>query len=335
MDSRWLAVVLGVLGCCAPAREAQGQAAAVSAATGTLVFEGACDASGAVPLGNGLFVVGDDEDNLLRVYDSRRGGPPLRTLDLSPSLALPAKKRPPEADIEAATELGGRAYWLSSHGRSSSGKAQPSRLRFFATTAPADGVDLRVLGTPTARLLEDLLADPRLQGFGLREAAELAPKTRGGLNIEGMTAMLDGSGVLIGFRGPVPGGKALVVPLLNPRELSEGQAARLGDPLRVDLGGLGVRGISSWRGRYLLIGGQMESGGASRLFLWKGGADGPVPVQARELAGLNPEAFVSQEGAERLLVLSDDGSRLHGNVECKRLKDPAQKRFRGAWVTLP
>ncbi len=85
--------------------------------------------------------------------------------------------------------------------------AKVARPRFFATTAPADGQELQVLGTPTARLLEDLLAEPRLQGFGLRQAAELAPKTQGGLNIEGMTAMLDGAGVLIGLRGPCRGAR--------------------------------------------------------------------------------------------------------------------------------
>jgi hypothetical protein len=33
-----------------------------------------------------------------------------------------------------------------------------------------------------------------------------------------------------------------------------------------------------------------------------------------------------------VLVLSDDGSQLIDGTECKRLSDPAQKRFRARWI---
>lgn len=300
-----------------------------------LVFEGGCDASGAVDLGSGLFVVGDDEDNILRVYDARRGGGPVQTADLSPTLELPVKKKPPEADIEAATGLGARAYWLSSHGRSSSGKKDPSRLRFFATTAPEDGKELRLVGRPYTQLMEDLLAEPRLAPFELESAELRAPKEPGGLNIEGMTAMPDGKSVLIGFRSPVPEGRALVIPLLNPEGLVEGERARFGEPRLLDLGGLGIRALSWWRGRYLLIGGAVANEAPSRLFTWSGGEDAPVPVPSVDLAGLNPEAVVSAEDAEGILLLSDDGTRVVDGVACKRQKDPAKKRFRGLWLRLP
>lgn len=300
-----------------------------------LVFEGGCDASGAVDLGGGLFVVGDDEDNILRVYDSRRGGGPVQTADLSPTLELPAKKKPPEADIEAATGLGGRAYWLSSHGRNSSGRKDPSRLRFFATTAPAGGQGLRLEGRPYTRLIEDLLAEPRLAPFELASAELRAPKEPGGLNIEGMTAMPDGKSVLIGFRSPRPQGRALVVPLLNPEALVEGERARFGEPRLLDLGGLGIRALSWWHGRYLLIGGAGANEAPSRLFTWGGGDDTPVPVLDVSLEGWNPEAVVSAEDADGILLLSDDGTRVVDGVECKRQKDPSKKRFRGMWLRLP
>lgn len=300
-----------------------------------LVFEGGCDASGAVDLGNGLFVVGDDEDNILRVYDGKRGGGPVHTVDLSPTLELPARKKPPEADIEAATGLGANAFWLSSHGRSSSGKKDPSRFRFFATTAPADGKDLRMVGRPYTHLLEDLLAEPRLAAFHLEEAERKAPKEPGGLNIEGMTAMEDGTSVLIGFRSPLPEGRALVIPLLNPEALVEGERARFGEPRLLELGGLGIRALSWWRGRYLLIGGAVANEAPSRVFTWRGGDDVPVPVPSVDLAGWNPEAVVSSEHEEGILLLSDDGTRMVDGVECKRQKDAAKKRFRGLWLRLP
>ncbi|CAM3424024.1 DUF3616 domain-containing protein [Corallococcus sp. ZKHCc1 1396] len=302
---------------------------------GTVVFEGSCDASGAVELGEGLFVVADDEDNILRLYDARAGGRPLKTVDLSPSLELPVKKKPPETDIEAGSRLGDLAFWLTSHGRNSSGKKQPARLRFFATSA-ADAEHVQLIGQPYTRLLEDLLAEPRLAPYGLADAEPLPPKQAGGLNIEGLTAMLDAPGMLIGFRSPLTQGKALVVPLLNPEQVvREGVSARFGAPRLLDLGGLGIRSLSSWRGRYLIMAGATASEARSRLFTWKGGDDPPVPVDAVDLSRLNPEAFFTPDTSDEVLLLSDDGTVSLDGVECKRQKDPALKRFRGVWTALP
>jgi hypothetical protein len=279
-------ICAGVLATGCAARGVPEQPKRLAVASGTearpsVVFEGMCDASGAVALGGGLFVVGSDEDNLLRVYDARRGGAPVRSVDLSPDLELPSRKKPPEADIEAATGLG-----------------------------------------PLS--------------FSLTEAETLPPKSSGGLNIEGMTAMADGRSLLIGFRSPVPRGRALVVPVLNPTEIvRDGARARLGEPRLLDLDGLGIRSLSWWRGRYLIISGGTASEATSRLFTWRGGDDVPVPVSQVDLTGLNPEAFFTPEQAEEILLLSDDGSVPLDGVECKRLKDPARKRFRGVWVRLP
>ncbi len=123
-----------------------------------LTFEGAGDASGAVVLQDWLFAVGDDEDNFLRIYDGRVGGPPVAKVDVSAQLGLVGKRRAPELDIEAATGVGELALWLTSHGRNSSGKAAPARLRLFATTRPSDASGLELVGHPYATLLEDLIA---------------------------------------------------------------------------------------------------------------------------------------------------------------------------------
>jgi hypothetical protein len=294
-----------------------------------------CDASGAVTLGRDRFVVADDEDNVLRVYDAGRGGAPLAAVDLSAGLELPAKKKkPPETDIEAGTRLGDRALWLTSHGRNSKGKLQVSRLRFFATTAPAGGaLDITVVGKPYAHLLDDLLAAPSLGRFGLARAAELPPKQPGGLNIEGMTARPDGRSVLIGFRNPVPGGRALLLPLLNPLELPAGARARWGPPRQLDLGGLGIRALSWWRGRYLVIAGPVDAGPA-RLYTWDGEAAAAQPVAGVDIAGLNPEGVFSPDDRDQVLLLSDDGTVELDGTPCKDLTDPGKKRFRGKWITL-
>jgi hypothetical protein len=305
-----------------------------------------CDASGAVPLDDRLFAVADDEDNILRVYDAERGGAPLQLADVSEKLGLPRKakkpkkkKKPkpvkwPETDLEAATRIGNLAFWITSHGRNSSGKLKTERHRLFATTLPQASLELEldVEGQPYESLLSDLLSDPRFQRFELGRASELAPKDEGGLNIEGMTARPEG-GVWIGFRSPVPAGRALLFPLLNPEETVRGAAARLGDPLTIDLGGLGIRSLSSWHGRYLIVAGHHADGGPSQLYSWNG-HDQPERLGPLPDPDLNPEGFFTPEERDAILILSDDGSVEIDGTECKRLKDPTKKRFRGAWVSL-
>lgn len=295
------------------------------------MFRGMCDASGAVVLGGTRFAVGDDEDNVLRVYDSALGGEPLYSIDVSPSLDLPVKKKTPEADIEAATRLGEHALWLTSHGLNSKGKLQPGRFRFFATTAPAEGSNLAPIGVAYHGLLDDMLAAPQLAPFALSEAVKHPPKA-GGLNIEGMTRRVDGQSVVIGFRNPRPNGRALVVPLLNPLALIKGEHARFGDPILLDLGGLGVRSLSLWRGRYLLMAGAMDNEAPSRLFVWDG-RDG-VEAVATPLEGLNPEAFVSRDESDQVMLLSDDGTVEIDGLPCKKHKERERKQFRGVWVRV-
>jgi len=309
---------------------------------GELTFTGMCDASAAVPLSETLFAVADDEDNVLRVYDATRGGPPLWSVDISERLGLESRPRkdptkppkpPPETDIEAATRLGDRALWVTSHGRNSAGKLKAERLRLFATTAPAQPSRIEVVGAPYENLLADLLADARFSSFDLAAAAERAPKEPGGFNIEGLTERAAG-GVFIGFRNPTPGGKALLVVLLNPLEVIQGQAARLGEPVLLDLGGLGVRSLSWWRGRYLIVAGHYADAMPSRLYGWDGQGT-PEWLEGLEFQRLNPEGFFTPESLDRIMLLSDDGSVEIDGVECKRLKDPSRKRFRGLWIALP
>lgn len=308
----------------------------------SVTFNGMCDASGAVPLSESLFAIADDEDNALRIYDANVGGDPLAIYDLSASLGLyprPSKnpekppKNPPELDIEGATIYRGLAYWITSHGRSASGKLKPERLHFFATNLGSETQPINVVGQVYENLIADLAADPRMKKFNLLEAAEKAPKEHGGLNIEGLTERKEGGGVWIGFRNPLFNNKALMVTLLNPDEVINGKAARFGDPLLLDLGGRGVRAFSWWRGHYVIAAGSTAGDGPSQLYLWNGGKK----VRALTMPvgeTFNPEAFFTPETQDRFMVFNDQGSQLIDGVECKKLKDPAQKHFTGIWLKL-
>src|SRR5512140_2721656 len=94
-------------------------------------YLGMCDASGAVVVNSNRFVVANDEDNVLRVYDSRVSGPPVQQFDMNAFLEL--EPGSPEADLEAGARVGDRAYWIGSHGRNQDGKRRWNRCRFFAT----------------------------------------------------------------------------------------------------------------------------------------------------------------------------------------------------------
>jgi hypothetical protein len=328
----WLGI-LALWGCNAPASKTT--AAAAKSRPSLVTFRGTCDASGAVALGDKLFALADDENNVLRVYDARRGGDPVYAVDVSPAIGLPmGELRVPEADIEAATRFGQYALWITSHGLNSHGKLQPSRFRFFATTAPAQGSGLAPIGRAYDSLLADMLTTPQLSTFNFELSARLAPKDDGGLNIEGMTRSLDGKSVWIGFRNPRPEGKALLVPLTNPLEVVQGARAEFGMPLLLDLDDLGVRVISVWQNRYLI--GAGSSGNErmpARLYAWDGSGQ-PQRVSI-DLQGLNLEAMVSFESEREILLLSDDGTVEMDGVACKSLGDASRKQFRGLWTALP
>lgn len=296
------------------------------ASEGEVVFEGMCDASGAVPVNEHQFAVVDDEANLIRLYDADRGGPPLRILHAAPRVSVSE-----EADLEAATRIGDEAFWIGSHGRNKKGKPKPERVMLFGTSIPNTTEDLRVIGEPYRDLLEDLGAAPALERYGMREAATLPPQAEGALNLEGLTATPRG-GALLGFRNPIIEGKALLVEIENLPRLAHGERARFGEVTLLPLGGLGIRGLSFWRGDYLVVGGPRAEG-ESKLFRWGGPGEKPREVQVN-LKNYNPEGFFTPEEREQVLVLSDDGAREIEGEKCKSLDDVSKKRFRGLWLLL-
>src|SRR6185503_2553478 len=95
------------------------------------------------------------------------------------SAFLHVDPRKPESDIEAAALQGDRIYWITSHGRNRSGEARESRHRFFATSFRVNEqgqVELKAVGQPYTRLLDDLVREPRLLKFNLLRASLRAPK---------------------------------------------------------------------------------------------------------------------------------------------------------------
>jgi len=295
-----------------------------------IIFTHMADASAGEWLGNGLIVVGSDEDSVLRVYRLAQGGAPVAAWDAAPQLNLETKT--PETDIEGSAKIGDTIYWITSHGTNKNGKPRPNRKRFFATRVTVtNGVpSFQLIGTPVSTLVADLDRDPRYAVFGLAAAALRPPKTPGGLNIEALCDTPEG-GLIIGFRSPNPKGRALLAPLMNPAEVVAGHSPRFGDPVLLDLGGNGVRSMFRPDDQYLIMSGSHASGGTPRLYRWDGrAAPQPVPLPGLP-ADANPEGMtaVEQNGRHTLLILSDDGARLVDGLPAKTLADPARRTFRG------
>lgn len=297
-----------------------------------LVFKGMSDASGAVPLGTNHFAVVDDETNPIRVYRRDVGVAPVATISLDQVMETTSKTG--ESDFEAGTILDDLVYWISSHGANKDGKYRPDRHRLFATKIiEVGGVPgLEVVGKPYQSLVEDLERAPQLAKYHLGDAARLAPKSDGALNIEGLCSTPDGR-LLIGFRNPVPDGNTLLVPLLNPRRVIEGERARLGDPILLDLEGLGVRDMTRWNDRYFIVAGSPGPGGDFRLYEWDGTNASPRLMSRIQEKGFSAEALVlfPDKGTNEMLLLSDDGTR-HINKMVNKELPLEQRTFRGLWL---
>jgi Protein of unknown function (DUF3616) len=341
---------------------------------GLQLYPGMCEASGAVavPRGSfgGWFIAANDEDNLLRAYDaSQAGGAPRAVLDLDDHLGIPPQDRGKgrgKADVEAAAWLGDRIYWIGSHSRNSDGERRRSRHQFFATsaTAEAGGVMLRPVGRAIS-LLDELRDALDANGLGLGwsvghedDDKRLAPE-REGLNVEGLATRPDGSSLLIGLRNPLAGGRAVLVPLLNPREAVDGDAKpKLGTPITLDLGGRGIRSMdySETRRAYIIVAGPRadEADGkppAFDLYIWSGNpavgaqrltgvaealAD-PKTFRAEALAtrsNLHPEAVIVNQEGTAVWLLSDDGDLQLNGTMCSDLPE-SQRQFRGIVLPLP
>ncbi len=325
-------------------------------------YRGMCDASACAFLGDGRFVMADDESNLLRIYSLEEGrNMPVGQLDLGKFLGAEGQKHP-ESDIEGCTQVGDTLYWITSHGRNKDGKWRPMRYRFFATqlvpAAEAGRFDLKLKGEAYLGLVLGLLdlKNPSLLPYigvaGKKDSSgRLAPK-KDGLNIESLSASNDGKIIYIGFRNPRPGGKAMLLPLLNPEELvagGDGPKPKFDKPIYFDFKGLGIRAMeySPFHRDHIIIAGSHDSKGSSQLYRWNGELTSAAR-RIRELGSFNPETVLVNPAGARLHFFSDDGSVLYkvspeqslaeledGRCKCKDLADPKMKAFRMVELDLP
>lgn len=330
----------------------------------TVIYYGTSDASASVAIGEDMFVVADDENNVLRVYDINQPSLPVFSCDLTPFLGI--EPRYPEADIEGATVLGDTIYWITSHGRNADGKIHPNRYRFFAVKVKIQNRNVTVepVGSPCRTLVQSLLKAENMRSLGLDRSTQidaadltkqqrenLAPKENG-LNIEALCASADGNALYIGFRNPRPDSKAIVLPLNNPKQvIEEKKPPVFADPILWDLKDFGIRSMeySPFHKAYFIIAGPHNDRPADFvLYRWSGRKEESPQVVRLINSGLNPETMVVFKDSAKLLLLSDDGSlivdisdasecmqgKLRKDGKClnKYLTNSAKKHFRAIWL---
>ncbi|MDQ1816546.1 DUF3616 domain-containing protein [Massilia sp. CCM 9210] len=267
------------------------------------VYRGMCDASAAAALGEDLFVVANDERNQLKIYQ-RGVADAVEVVDLSDFLGTRKNK---ESDLEGAATIGERIYWITSHGRNKKGEVQERRFRFFATEAGKGKTLLKPVGKAYSGLLDDMIAAEQLKKYPIAQASGKTPEADGAFNIEGLAATPEGT-LLIGLRNPAPEGKALVVHLLNPEKVVEGERAEFGETFELDLGGLAIRSMELVGLAYMIVAGPPADHGEFALYRWSGKKDdAPEQLVHEDFDDVRPEALFAIPGTRKVQILSDDG----------------------------
>ncbi|TBB57029.1 DUF3616 domain-containing protein [Rhizobium ruizarguesonis] len=202
-----------------------------------------------------------------------------------------------ETDAEGVSFSDGFFYIVGSHGRNKEGEKQDSR--YFAYRVPADVLSGGDLGeengvSPVVEKSERL-ADLLDQSEAVKKANALAPE-KDGTNIEGLA--VTGDKLFVGFRGPLPDGKALIGET-SVNYVFGGGTGRL-ELYPVDLGkDQAVRDLAVYHdGLLILAGPQDRNGGKAAVYIWS--ADKAL----LELAELNPVGSKDRQ-PETLMVLSE------------------------------
>jgi Protein of unknown function (DUF3616) len=231
-------------------------------------------------------------------------------------------------DLEGlALDKAGYLYAVTSHSRDSHGDDKKSRHKLVRFRIEGE----RVVDTRVVKGLKPALL---AQHPVLAAAAEIRDvKTHGGLNIEALDVSPDQERLLIGFRSPLLDQQAIIAYVDNPTAMfGADEPPRISATLcTLDLDGHGIRGLSylpSLNG-YLVISGPVAREPLPfQLWFWSG----QPGTQARRITvpglpgfehaeGISPALI---DGRQRIIVVSDDGSREEGRFARFLLLDPEQ-----------
>jgi len=276
-------------------------------------FERVYEPSGIQQLPDGRFVVVEDEaahplDLLTFDTDGRVSETPIARGSLFSWRSMDRAMNALE-DLEAVALDGqGRIYAITSHSRKENGERDDRREQLVRFSIDAEHVtDLKVL----RGLRKTITRRHEL----LKDAARVHDvKEDEGFNIEGLEFDASKQRLLIGLRGPVDGGKAIIVVLENPQAVFDtGEEPRISDQLiTLDLEGGGIRALcyDPHLQGYLVISRKIDK--PFKLWIWSGDShDSPKRIKVpgikdlRQAEGVTPVRINGR--AEGILIVSDEG----------------------------
>jgi len=337
---------------------------------GGVFHTGASDGSTGYAIDARWLLIGDDENQTIRMYSRSNSGPPIAMFDMNPFLGLTdlyADGTPKEVDIEASTHVGNRIYWMGSHSHSGDFQIRTNRARVFTTDITGTGTNSRLTYVGRYDYLKADMVNWDAHGehgkgdfyYGLLDSSQpgVDPKaTNGsGFNIEGLAmAPFDTNTAYIGMRAPLvpPTNRihALIMTVTNFAALATSTgppgSAAFGAPIELNLGGRGIRSIEGTGTNYLIVAG--PPGPASgippsdfKLFTWTGRPADPPLQRSTDLTGLNPEGIVDLPrlpwtSNSVVQLISDNGAVdfYNDGQEAKHLSIAEFKKCRTDWVKL-
>lgn len=193
--------------------------------------------SGATTVDNNKVLIVEDESSSrplkLVTFDEQNNVVEIGDIHIPKKLKKAFKKK--IEDLEAIAADGYTIYAITSHSPNRANKDKKERDRIVMMHYEDESInDLFIY----KHLKEDLIRyNPKIFGNRLFGYSPI--------NIEGLAVNPDAHELYIGFRSPLYNSKAIILPLKNPHQIfgKKHKSPLFGQPIFIDLDGLGIRGM--------------------------------------------------------------------------------------------
>jgi hypothetical protein len=218
--------------------------------------------SAATTLPDGKVLIGEDESgaDALKLIEVQEDSSIVEvgTLYMSKKIKKQFKKN--IEDLEALTSDGNTIYGATSHSLNRTNKEKKSREKLMMFEYVDGAIE-------DFHLYSDLKKDLYTHFPDIFKETLFGVST---LSIEGLC--YEDESLIIGFRSPVPEGKAMLIAIENPREVFlKDEKPRFSKPQFLNLNGLGIRDIvydTQKNGFWIIAGGSDERNSNFQLWYW-------------------------------------------------------------------
>ena len=258
-----------------------------------------------------VLIVEDEEHRALNILKISDNGSLIENADDNLKLSQGFEHK--LDDLEGLTaDHNGFIYMTTSHSSLKNGKRRHNREQLIRFRVVGDAVQ----DINSVRTLRDELSQSKTLVKAIKAKTGQEPDFDT-LNIEGLTYAHKTDDLLLGLRAPMAGESAIIVPIENPADVFEKNAAPVfGKPVFLNLGGGGIRSLhfSTILNKFVIANEIPDDKGKdfSKIWTWSGNPnDAPIPVNLPELSDLkNIEGIdsVKVNGVAKLLFTADEGN---------------------------